>query len=187
MRKRPFSKKQVEALRKVLANNPRDLCLLNVGISTCLRSSDLLAIRVDTIKTKWGELREIFEWKQEKTKKSVKCQLNKDAHESLTRWIKVSNKKKDDFIFTSVRGGSKPISTKQFRRVIDGWCSQMEWDGKYFGAHSLRRALPATIYAKSRDLASCRILLGHSNLQNTQSYLGVEESDCWEAVKRFGF
>ena len=167
MRKRPLSKRQVESLRKVLADQPRDLCLLNVGFSTCLRSSDLLALQVETVKTDWGELREIFEWKQVKTKKPVKCQLSKDAQESLSRWLKVSGKEIDDFIFTSIRGGEKPISTKQFRRIIDRWCEMMGWDGKYFGAHSLRRALPATIYAKSRDLASCRILLGHQNLQNT--------------------
>ena len=187
MRKRPFSKKQVETLRKVLSDKPRDLTLLNFGIDTCLRSSDLLSLRVSTIKTEWGELRERFDWKQNKTSRPVSCRLSDNSLEAFSRWIEVTNKEDNDFIFTSVRGGDKPISTKQLRRIIDGWCEEMSWDRNYFGSHSLRKAIPSAIYNKSRDLASCRILLGHRNLQNTSAYLGIEESDAWDAVKKFGF
>ena len=58
MRKRPFSPKQVSALRKVLIDNPRDLALLNTAISTCLRSSDLLNLKVSDVRSKWGEILE---------------------------------------------------------------------------------------------------------------------------------
>ncbi|MAE09510.1 MAG: hypothetical protein CL661_12255 [Bacteroidetes bacterium] len=187
MRKKPFTKKMVESLRKVLADRPRDLTLLNFGIDTCLRSQDLLSLRVSTIKTEWGELRETFDWKQGKTNRPVRCQLSKSSLDAFLRWIDVTEKETEDFIFTSVRGGNKPISTKQMRRIIDGWCEEMSWDRNYFGAHSLRKAIPHAIYLKSRDLASCRILLGHKNLQNTSAYLGVEENDCWDAVRQFGF
>ena len=164
MRKKPFTKKMVESLRKVLSDRPRDLTILNFGIDTCLRSADLLSMRVSTVKTEWGELRERFDWKQGKTNRPVRCQLSKSSLDAFLRWIDVTGKETEDFIFTSVRGGNKPISTKQMRRIIDSWCEEMSWDKNYFGSHSLRKAIPHQIYTKSKDLASCRILLGHQNL-----------------------
>ena len=187
MRKKPFTKRMVESLRKVLADRPRDLTLLNFGIDTCLRSQDLLSLRVSTIKTDWGELRETFDWKQGKTNRPVRCQLSKNSLDSFLRWVDVSQKDDDDFIFTSVRGGKNAISTKQMRRIIDSWCEEMSWDKNYFGSHSLRKAIPHRIYSQTKDLASCRILLGHQNLSNTQHYLGVEETDAFDAVRQFGF
>jgi len=119
MRKKPFTKKMVESLRKVLSDRPRDLTILNFGIDTCLRSADLLSMRVSTVKTEWGELRERFDWKQGKTNRPVRCQLSKSSLDAFLRWIDVTGKETEDFIFTSVRGGNKPISTKQMRRIIE--------------------------------------------------------------------
>ena len=50
MKKRPFSKKQIHTLRKVLEDRPRDLSLLNVGVDTALRGADLLSIKVQDVK-----------------------------------------------------------------------------------------------------------------------------------------
>ena len=51
MKKRPFSKKQIQTLRKVLIDKPRDLALLNVGVDTALRGGDLLSLKVSDVKT----------------------------------------------------------------------------------------------------------------------------------------
>ena len=67
MQKRPFNKNQVQVLRKMLAENPRDFALLNTGIDTSLRSIDLLHLKVKDIRTEWGEIREQIEVKQKKT------------------------------------------------------------------------------------------------------------------------
>ena len=67
MQKRPFNKNQVQVLRKMLAENPRDFALLNTGIDTSLRSIDLLHLKVQDIRTAWGEIREQIEVKQKKT------------------------------------------------------------------------------------------------------------------------
>ena len=54
MKKRPFSKKQIQTLRKVLIDKPRDLALLNVGVDTALRGGDLLSLKVSDVKTDLG-------------------------------------------------------------------------------------------------------------------------------------
>ena len=184
MRKRPFSKKQIQTLRKVLAENPRDLAILNTSISTCLRSSDLLNLKVGDVKSKWGEILGEFEVRMQKTSKTVRCQLSDDAQDALERWFHVSGKENDDFIFTSVRGGKKPITSVAYRKIIRKWCLECGWNPEYFSTHSLRRSLPSHLYSQTKDIRSCQLILGHESPANTALYLGIEEQNAFALVKK---
>ncbi len=187
MKKRPFSKKQIQTLRKVLEDRPRDLVILNVGLDTALRGADLLGLKVSDVKTEWGEIRESFYVKMKKTGKNVLCEVSQTSILSIERWLKVSNKNNDDFIFTSVRGGTKPISPVQLRRIIKGWCDECGWDETFFSSHSIRRSLPTELYKQTKDLRSAQILLGHQSIGNTAHYLGVEEEDAFDLVRKHRF
>ena len=96
MQKRPFNKNQVQVLRKMLAENPRDFALLNTGIDTSLRSIDLLHLKVYDIWIEWCEIREQIEVKQKKTGNRVQCLLSQNSQEALERWIQISNKEDSD-------------------------------------------------------------------------------------------
>ncbi len=96
MRKRPFSKKQIQTLRKVLADRPRDLALLNLGVDTALRGQDLLKLKVKDVMTDWGEAREIVSVQTSKNKSKVECLLGDKAQEAVERWVRVASKEKDD-------------------------------------------------------------------------------------------
>ena len=137
MQKRPFNKNQVQVLRKMLAENPRDFALLNTGIDTSLRSIDLLNLKVQDIRTAWGEIREQIEVKQMKTGNRVQCLLSQNSQEALERWIKVSNKEDSDYIFTPMRGSNKPMTTVNYSKLVGKWCERCGWDSKYFGTHSI--------------------------------------------------
>ena len=184
MQKRPFNKNQVQVLRKMLAENPRDFALLNTGIDTSLRSIDLLHLKVQDIRTAWGEIREQIEVKQKKTGNRVQCLLSQNSQEALERWIQVSNKEDSDYLFTPMRGGNKPMSTVNYRKLVDKWCERCGWDSKYFGTHSIRRTLPSVIYGATKDLRSCQLILGHRSVSNTALYLGVQQEDAFEQVRK---
>ena len=94
MRKRPFSKNYIQTLRKVLSDQPRDLALLNTAVDSCLRSSDLLILTVNDVKTEWGEIREQVELKMKKTNKTVRCVFSERTRVAIERWIKVASKEK---------------------------------------------------------------------------------------------
>ena len=79
MKKRPFSKNQILTLRKVLSDRPRDLALLNCGVDTGLRSSDLLSLKVKDLLTDWGEVRESFYVKMKKTQKQILLELSSNS------------------------------------------------------------------------------------------------------------
>jgi len=184
MRKRPFSPKQVSALRKVLIDNPRDLALLNTAISTCLRSSDLLDLKVSHVRSKWGEILEQIEVKMQKTSKMVTCQLSDLAQDSLERWIRVVGKEPDDYLFTSMRGGKKRITSVAYRKIVKRWCVECGWNPEYFSSHSCRRSLPSHLYSQTKDIRTCQIILGHESPASTALYLGIEEESAFSLVKK---
>ena len=184
MRKRPFSPKQISTLRKVLVDNPRDLALLNTAISTCLRSSDLLNLKVSDVKSKWGEILEQFEIKMQKTSKVVGCQLSEIAQESIQRWIEISGKESNDFLFTSMRGGKKRITSVAYRKIVKKWCEECGWNPEYFSTHSCRRSLPSHLYSKTKDIRTAQILLGHDSPASTALYLGIESENAFALAKK---
>ena len=184
MKKRAFSKKQIQTLRKILDDRPRDLVLLNVGVDTALRGSDLLNLKVHDVRTEWGEIRDNFYVKMKKTGAQVLCELSQNSISSLENWFKITGKNSDDFIFTSVRGGTKKITAVQLRRVIKSWCDECGWDEKFFSSHSIRKSLPSEIYNQTKDLRSCQILLGHASIGNTAHYLNVDEESAFDLIRR---
>ena len=84
----------------MLVDHPRDLCLLNTALDTCLRASDLLSLKVEDVKTQWGEIRDTIQVKMAKTKKMVRCQISERTQDSIQRWIAIYDKKPSDYLFT---------------------------------------------------------------------------------------
>ena len=187
MRKKPFSKNQILTLRKNLQDKPRDLALLNTAVDTCLRSSDLLSLKVGDVQNEWKEIREKIELKMKKTNKFVRCVLSDKSRDSLSRWIDLTGKEKSDYLFTPIRGGSDQITGLAFRKIIKGWCETCGWDKSYFSSHSLRRTLPSQVYKQTKDIRSCQVVLGHSSPANTALYLNVEEQDAFDVVSKIRF
>ena len=65
----PIRKKSaIERIKKILADNPRDLCLFTLGINTAYRANELLSIRVEQVKDL--EVGDHIDLKQSKTKQS---------------------------------------------------------------------------------------------------------------------
>ena len=72
-----------------------------------------------------------------------------------------------DFLFPSRLAGSPHLSTRQYARIV--------LNPATYGTHSLRRTKAALIYRKTGNLRAVQLLLGHSRLESTVRYLGVEE------------
>ena len=46
-----------------------------------------------------------------------------------------------------------------------------------YGTHTLRRTKVSLIYRRTKNLRAVQLLLGHSNLESTVRYLGIEVDD----------
>jgi site-specific recombinase XerD len=69
------------------------------------------------------------------------------------------------------------ISTRQYARVVHRWVERAGLDSSAYGTHSMRRTKAAQIYKKTGNLRAVQLLLGHTKLESTVRYLGIEVDD----------
>ena len=50
-------------------------------------------------------------------------------------------------------------------------------DSSAYGTHSMRRTKAAQIYRKTGNLRAVQLLLGHTKIESTVRYLGIEVDD----------
>jgi len=60
---------------------------------------------------------------------------------------------------------------------VQGWVVSIGLNPATYGTHSLRRTKAALIYRKTGNLRAMQPLLGHTKLESTVRYLGVEVDD----------
>jgi integrase len=53
----------------------------------------------------------------------------------------------------------------------------IDLDPSFYGTHSLRRTKATLIYKKTGNLRAVQLLLGHTKIENTVRYLGIEVDD----------
>ena len=79
--------------------------------------------------------------------------------------------------FPAVATVEDTLTTRQYGRLVDGWVAMIGLDPGNYGTHSMRRTKVALIYKKTGNLRACQLLLGHSKLESTVRYLGVDIED----------
>jgi integrase len=91
--------------------------------------------------------------------------------------LKAAAKKPGDFLFTGRRGFGHCMTTRQYARLLSGWITGIGLDPKLFGTHSLRRTKATLIYRRTGNLRAVQLLLGHTKIESTVRYLGIEVDD----------
>ena len=183
--KPPLKLKEIWAIRIRLqiANNIRDLALFNLAIDSKLRSCDLVKIRVRDISN--GTIvssRAIV--MQQKTNRPVQFEITEQTRESISNWIKFIRLGYSDYLFKSRFKSSLHISTRQYARIVENWVAQIGLDPASYGTHTMRRTKATLIYRRTKNLRAVQLLLGHSKLESTVRYLGIEVDDALEMAEQ---
>lgn len=177
--KPPLKLREVWAIRIRLqiGERLRDLALFNLAIDSKLRGCDLVALRVDDVLL-GGRIRPRTTVLQRKTGRPVQFELTEQTREAVSRWITAGHRKQGDYLFPSlIGGGRKPITTRHYARLMDSWVNSVGLDERLYGTHSLRRTKVALIYRRTGNLRAVQLLLGHTKIESTVRYLGVEVDD----------
>lgn len=82
-----------------------------------------------------------------------------------------------DYVFPSRVDDAKSISTRQYARLVEEWVIGIGLRREDYGTHSLRRTKAALIYKQTGNLRALQILLGHTKIETTVRYLGVDVED----------
>lgn len=68
-------------------------------------------------------------------------------------------------------------ATRQYARLVRELAKSIGLDPTSYGTHSMRRTKVAHIYRKTGNLRTLQLLFGHTKLDSTVRYLGVEPED----------
>ena len=183
--KAPLKLKDVWAIRIRLQieKRVRELALLDLGIDSKLRACDLVDLRVrDLCHGDRVSARAIV--MQRKTQRPVQFEITPSTRDAVDAWIKAKGLKGDSFLFPSrVRSGDH-LGTRQYARIVHHWMDEIGLDTTAYGTHSLRRTKPSLIYQRTKNLRAVQLLLGHSKLESTVRYLGIDVDDALEIAEQ---
>lgn len=176
--KRPLAPKHVWSIRVRLemANNKRDLALFNMGIDSKLRGCDPVCLRVRDVFAA-GHVKERASVTQSKTGKPVRFEITETTRHSLERWIADPEMVGSEFLWPSRLHASPHLSTRQYARIMRDWVTSIGLEPSAYGTHSMRRTKVAQIYKKTGNLRAVQLLLGHTKMDSTVRYLGVDLDD----------
>lgn len=179
--KSPLSMQEIWSIRMRLQNvgNTRDLALFNLAIDSKLRGCDLLGLRVSDV-ANGSEILSRAMIRQSKTNRPVRFEITPRTRKSIEEWIESAELSHNDYLFPSRIRASKHLSTRQYARIVEFWVRSIGLDPASYGTHSMRRTKATLIYRRTKNLRAVQLLLGHSSLDSTVRYLGIEIDDALE-------
>lgn len=179
--KPPLKLREIWAIRirLQLANRVRDLALFNLAIDSKLRGCDLVKLRVQDV-AHGGKVVSRTTVLQQKTGQPVKFELTDQTREAVEAWIAKAQLTPGQFLFPSRLARSPRISTRQYARIVKSWVARIGLEPSDYGTHSLRRTKATLIYKRTKNLRAIQLLLGHTKLESTVRYLGIEVDDALE-------
>ena len=169
-------------IRLQIANKTRDLALFYLALDSKLRSCDLVKLKVSDV-AHGARIAKRSTVMQMKTKRPVQFEITKQTRKSLSELIKSQNLSSTDYLFKSRFHKSDHITTRQYARILKIWLEDIGLDPYEYGTHSIRRTKVSLIYQKTKNIRAIQLLLGHSNLDSTVRYLGVELDDALDVAE----
>ena len=183
--KAPLKLKEIWAIRirLHLAGKVRDLALFNLAIDSKLRGCDLVSLRVCDI----AQGKSIFPRAvvmQRKTHRPVQFEITEQTRQSVASWIEKAHLAADQCLFPSKVAKSPHLSTRQYARIVAAWVGSIGLHAASYGTHTMRRTKATLIYRRTKNLRAVQLLLGHTKLESTVRYLGIEVDDALEIAEQ---
>ena len=183
--KHPLSLRQIWSIRHCLKieDRRRDLALFNLAIDSKLRACDLLSLRVSDV-TNDGQVSRRASILQQKTQSPVRFEITNRTRRSIEQWIDTAKLSHSQFLFPSRQQTSVHLSLRQYSRIVGSWVRRAGLDPTKYGTHSMRRTKATLIYRQTKNIRAVQLLLGHSKLDSTVRYLGIEVDDALEMSEK---
>ncbi|MZH97336.1 integrase [Dickeya dianthicola] len=183
--KAPLKLKEIWAIRIriQLAEKVRNLALFNLAIDSKLRGCDLASLRVCDI----SQGKSIYQCAivmQRKAYRSCQFEITELTRQSVAAWIDVARLASDNYLFPSRVTKSPHLSTRQYARLVAGWVALIGLNPATYGTHTMRRIKATLIYRRTKNLQAVQLILGHTKLESTVRYLGIEVDDALEMAEQ---
>lgn len=179
--KAPLRLKDIWAIRirLQLGHRARELALFDLGLDSKLRACDLVKLRLRDI-SHGDRISSRAIVMQQKTSQPVQFEITQQTREAVDAWVKEAHLGADDYLFPSRIHDAPHLGTRQYARIVDSWVEEIGLDPAAYGTHSMRRTKASLIYRRTKNIRAIQLLLGHTKLESTVRYLGIEVEDALE-------
>ncbi len=150
--------------------------MFDLAIDSKLRACDLVRLKLNDVQI-GGRTRERATIIQKKTGRPVQFELTESTRRALDGWVQKIEQANGEYLFPSRIKGQSHISTRQYARLVHEWVTSAGLDSTAYGTHTMRRTKAAQIYRKTGNLRAVQLLLGHTKLESTVRYLGIDVDD----------
>jgi integrase len=183
----PFSEGDLKIIRTRLerAGEVRDLALLNTGIDTMLRVSDLVRVKVSSVHLHTGQIADQFAVKQKKTCDVVHLGLTERTRKAIQALIEAQGSCATDYLFAGRKGPRTHLNEVTLRLLVKKWADIAGLDPSNYSGHSLRRTKAVFVYRATNNPEAVRQMLGHASLAHTVAYLAVTGADVSAMSRKF--
>lgn len=166
-----------------LEHRTRDLALFNLAIDSKLRGCDVVAVRVDDVAPN-GYTLDRATVRQKKTGHPVRFELTEQTRQAIDSYLRETGRQPGQFLFAGRGEPRCGLTTRQYARLVGEWVASIGLDPLKFGTHSLRRTKATLIYRRTGNLRAVQLLLGHTKIESTVRYLGIEIDDAIEIAEK---
>lgn len=170
-------------VRLQLSECARDLALFNLAIDSKLRGCDLVRLRLKDVSHGAAVAKRAIVL-QRKTGRPVQFELTELTRTSIAEWVRQAHLTSGSHLFPGRSRQAAHLSTRQYSRIVSGWVTDIGLDRHAYGTHSMRRTKVSLIYRRTKNLRAVQILLGHTKLESTVRYLGIEVEDALEMAEQ---
>jgi len=175
--KPPLRPKHVWAVRTrlQLSGRYRDLAMFNLAIDSKLRGCDVVSLKIVDV-APHGYALDRASVRQRKTGRPVRFEITEQTRQAIDDYLSQRVRSGGPYLFPG-RGAAGHLTTRQYARLVAEWLAVIGLDACLYGTHSLRRTKATLIYKKTGNLRAVQLLLGHTKIESTVRYLGIEVDD----------
>jgi integrase len=174
----PLHPKHVWAVRTrlQLSHRARDLALFNLAIDSKLRGCDVVRLKVADV-APHGYALDRASVRQRKTGKAVRFEITEQTRQAIDEYLSQRGVEPGQYLFPGRGSAEGHLTTRQYSRLVSEWLTIIGLEACLYGTHSLRRTKATLIYKKTGNLRAVQLLLGHTKIESTVRYLGIEVDD----------
>jgi integrase len=165
----------INFIKQMLSQRPRDFSVFTVGINVCLRGGDLLRLTVGQV----SNLRvgDVLLVREGKTQKVREITINRAVFEAIQLWLNARLPCDDDApLFPNYRTG-KPLTVSTLNNMVKAWCKAAGLKGNY-GSHTLRKTFGYhQRMTFQTQLPVLMVVYGHTSQLQTLTYLCITDTE----------
>ncbi len=179
---------KIQAIKANLKErSARDYLLFQLGITSGLRISDILKLKVEDVKNRDGSIKDILRFKEKKTKKPRRLPFSKNTKEALRYYFNQTGVfEYGRYLFTSNKtNGNKPLTGVRVWQMMNDWAFEVGINHNV-GTHTLRKTAGLMMRTRGNiPIEQISEILGHSNLKVTSRYIGITDDEVEKNLRDF--